>query len=137
MKAKILKGSPLLRKSRSVCVSCGNINEQWNNVKREDLPNTWQKRHFRMSKECFFEILDEVKPLLDPKPNCPNYRFLSAVKKLAITLYYLKDTSSLWMTSNTFGIHQCTISKNIVEVCEAIMLFWAQMICIPRALKMI
>ena len=69
-----------------------------------------------MSKECFFEILDEVKPLLDPKPNCPNYRFLSAEKKLAITLYYLKDTGTLWMTANTFGIHQCTVFKTIVEV---------------------
>ena len=67
----------------------------------------------------FFEILDEVKPLLDPKPNCPNYRFLLSEKKLAITLYYLKDTGSLWMTANTFGIHQCTVSKTIVEVCKA------------------
>ena len=73
-----------------------------------------------MSKESLFEILEEVKPLLEPKPNCPNYRFLSAEKKLAITLYYLKDTGSLWMTANTFGIHQCTVSKTIVEVCKAI-----------------
>ena len=71
-----------------------------------------------MSKERFFEILEEAKPLLDPKPNCPNYRFLSAEKKLANTLYYLKDTDSLWMTANTFGIHQCTVSKTIIEVCE-------------------
>ena len=77
-------------------------------------------KKFRRSKECFFEILDEVKPLLDPKANCPNYRFLSAEKKLAVTLYYLKDTGSLWMTANIFGIHQCTASKTIVEVCKAI-----------------
>ena len=76
-----------------------------------------------MSKECFFEILDEVKTFLDPKSNCPNYRFLSAEKKLAITLYYLKDTGLLWMTANTFGIHQCTVSKTIVEVCKAINAF--------------
>ena len=134
---KFLRRRHVLRKPRLVCESCGSTNEWWNNVKREDLPNTWWKRHFRMSKECFFEILDEVKPLLDLKPNRPNYRFLSAVKELAITLYCLKDTSSLWMTANTFGIHQCTVSKNIVEVCKAIMLFWAQMIRIPCALKMI
>ena len=73
-----------------------------------------------MSKECFFEILDEVKPLLDPKANCPNYRFLSAEKKLAVTLYYLKDTGSLWMTANIFGIHQCKASKTIVKVCKVI-----------------
>ena len=65
-------------------------------------------------------MLDEVKPLLDPKPNCPNDGFLSAEKKLAITLYYLKDTNSLRMTANTFGIHQCSVFKTIVEVCKAI-----------------
>ena len=43
-----------------------------------------------------------------------------AEKKLAITLYYLKGTSSLCMTANTFAIHQCTVSKTIVEVYKAI-----------------
>ena len=73
-----------------------------------------------MSKECFFEISDEVKPLLNPKSNCPNYRFLSAEKKLAIILYYLKDTGSLWMTANPVGIDQCTVSNTIIEVFKAI-----------------
>ena len=68
----------------------------------------------------FFEILDEITPLLDPKPNCPIYMFLSAEKKLAVTLYYLKDTFSLWIAGNTFRIHQCTVSKTIVQVCQAI-----------------
>ena len=118
---KFLRRRRLLRKPRSVWVARGSTGEWWNNVKREDLPNTWRKRNFRMSKECFFfEILDEVKTLLDPKPNFPNYRFLLAEKKLAITLSYLKDTGSLWMTANTFGIHQFTVSKTIVEVCKAI-----------------
>ena len=120
-KAKFSRRRHLLRKPRSVRVALESTDGWWNNVKR-DLPNTWWKINFRMSKEFFFfffEILDEVKPLLDPKPNCPNYRFLLSEKKLAITLYYLKDTGSLWMTANTFGIHQCTVSKTIVEVCKA------------------
>ena len=41
---------------------------------------------------------------------------MSAEKKLAVTLYYLKDTGPLWMTANTFGLHQCTVSKTINEV---------------------
>ena len=57
---------------------------------------------------------------MDRKPNCPNYRFLSPEEKLEITVYYLKDTGSLWMTANTFRIHQCTVSKAIAKVCEAI-----------------
>ena len=104
---KFLRRPHLHRKPRSVSVALGTTREWWN-------------INFSMSKECCFEILDEIKPLLDPKLNCPYYRFLSAAKMLAITLYYLKDTGSLWMTANTFGIHQCTVSKTIVEVCKAI-----------------
>ena len=77
------------------------------------------EKKFLDVKKMLFEVLDEVKPLMYPKPNSPNYRFLSAEKKLAITLYYLKYTGSLWMTANTLGIHQCTVSKTIFEVCKA------------------
>ena len=94
-----------------------------------------------MSKECFFEILGDLKPLLDPKPNCSNYRFLSAEKKLAITLYYLKDTDSPWMTANTFGIHQCTVSKTIVQVCKAVIAIlgadYLQLLCSENDMRKI
>ena len=35
-------------------------------------------------------------------------------------LYYLKNTCYLWMTANTFGVNQCTISKTLSEVCKVI-----------------
>ena len=35
-------------------------------------------------------------------------------------MYCLKDTGSLWMTANTFGVHQCAASKIIILVCNAI-----------------
>ena len=35
-------------------------------------------------------------------------------------LYYLKNTCYLWMTANTFGVHQCTISKTLSEVYKVI-----------------
>ena len=43
-----------------------------------------------------------------------NYSKLSIPKKLVMVLYYLKDTGSLWMTPNAFGVHQCTVSKTLV-----------------------
>ncbi len=55
-----------------------------------------------------------------PDPKSPNYRALSAEKKLAVTLYYLKDTGSLQMTANTFGISTPTVSHVIFEVCKTI-----------------
>ena len=39
---------------------------------------------------------------------------------MSIVLYFLKDTGSLWMTANTFGVHKCTVSKVLVEVCTSI-----------------
>lgn len=42
------------------------------------------------------------------------------IKKSAVVLYYLRDTGSLWITANTCGIHQYTVSKTITEVSSAI-----------------
>lgn len=39
---------------------------------------------------------------------------------MAVTLYYLKDMRSHWMTANTFGIHQCTVSKVLIQDYSAI-----------------
>ena len=73
-----------------------------------------------MSKESFQDLLAKISPFISPKLNSPNYRLMSAEKKLAVTLYYLKDTGSLWMTANAFGLHQCTVSKTINEVCDVL-----------------
>lgn len=43
----------------------------------------------------FFTLLEELQHHIVPNPNSPNHRALPASKKLAITLYYLKDTGSL------------------------------------------
>ena len=40
--------------------------------------------------------------------------------KLVVTLYYHKDTRSLWMIANAFGLHQCFASKIIILVSDAI-----------------
>ena len=42
------------------------------------------------------------------------------IKKLAQTLYYLKETGSLIMTANNFGVAINTVSSVIYEVCLAI-----------------
>ena len=41
------------------------------------------------------------------------------VKKVTITLYYLKDAGSIRMTASLFGVATCTVSKTIYEVCHA------------------
>ena len=78
------------------------------------------RRKLRMSKECFRELADELRPFRASNPDSANRRALSTEKSQAITLYYLKDTGSLWMTANTFEIHQYTASNHIHSVCDTI-----------------
>ncbi|XP_047138165.1 uncharacterized protein LOC101239653 [Hydra vulgaris] len=79
----------------------------------------WVK-NFRLSKSAFIDLAEQLKPYIAPNPKSPNYRALSTEKKLAITLYYLKDTGSLLMTANCFGIAVNTVSFIITQVCENI-----------------
>ncbi|XP_047144707.1 uncharacterized protein LOC101236227 [Hydra vulgaris] len=66
------------------------------------------------------DLAEQLKPYIAPNPKSPNYRALSTEKKLAITLYYLKDTGSLLLTANCFGIAVNTVSLIITQVCENI-----------------
>ena len=70
---------------------------------------TW-KKNFRMSREEFENLTNELRPSISPDPSSPNYMALSAEKKVAITLYFLKDTGSLVMTANTFVACSCFYS---------------------------
>ena len=63
----------------------------WNGIAPEE---QWRK-NFRMSRESFRDLLAELNPYISPNDSSPNYRTLSAEKKLALTLYFLKDTGSL------------------------------------------
>ena len=98
----------------------GRTDQWWQNMLGADVPDSSWKKNFRMGRQAFLNLAAELEPFIAPKTNTPNHRFLSTEKKLAVTLYYLKDTGSLWMTANTFGIHQCTVTKTIAEVCHTI-----------------
>ena len=53
-------------------------------IGEEASASSW-KKNFRMTKESFTKILAKISPLISPKSNSPNYRLLSAEKKLAVT----------------------------------------------------
>ena len=123
--------SQLLRKPRSIWYQNGRTGQWWVNMINNRLSEEEWKKNFRLSRTQFFSLLEELHPHITPKPNSPNHRALAADKKLAITLYYLKDTGSLRMTANTFGIHISTASKTIHNVCKAISQFLG-----PKYLKL-
>jgi len=64
--------------------------------------------------------VSELRPYISPNPKSPNHRALSAEKKVAVALYFLKDTGSLRMTANRFGIALNPASAAVSEVCQAI-----------------
>ena len=93
------------------------------------LEKVWLKS-FRMNKTQFLILC--IRTFISPKVNTPNYRALSLEKKVVMYLYYLKDTASLWMSANTFNVHQCTVTKVVMEVCKAIVNYLSKkMIKIP------
>ena len=110
----------LQRKRRSVWYKCGGNDMFWKSFINERCCDEKWKKNFRLTKEKFYALLEMLKEYIAPKQTSPNHRRLDADKKLAVCLYYLKDTGSMWMTANTFGIHQVTVSKVVVEVCSAI-----------------
>lgn len=110
----------LNRRPRSIWFKPGGSDIFWQNLINGTFSAEKWKKNFRLTKEKFYELADLLRPYISPRGQSPNYRSLDADKKLAVCLYYLKDTGSIWMTANTFGIHQSTVSKVIIEVCTCI-----------------
>ena len=42
------------------------------------------------------------------------------IEKIKPKEAWLKDTGSLWMTANIFGLYQFTVSKTLIVVCDII-----------------
>lgn len=119
-KLKYERQRKLLRKKRRFWVQAGRTEEWWRNMIGGSAPEEAWKIIFRIPREGFMELADEFRPFISPNPLSPNYRALSTKKKLAVTLYYLKDTGSPGMTASTFGIAINTASVINGDVCKAI-----------------
>ena len=110
----------LRRKKRECWYYPGRTEQWWQKMLDGEAPeDTWRK-NFRLPRDEFQKLLDELRPYISPNPKSPNYRALTAEKKLATTLYYLKDTGSLQMTANSFGLSVPTVSSVLFEVCMTI-----------------
>ena len=83
-------------------------------------PLEFWKKNLRLTRNQFFNLTNELEPYISPNLLSPNHRALNAYKKLALTLYYLKDPESLIVTANNFGVATNTASSVIYEVCLAI-----------------
>ena len=68
------------------------------------------KKTFACQKGDFEALVAELRPYIPPNPLSPNQRTLNAEKKVAITSYYLKDTASIGIVVNSFGVAICTVA---------------------------
>ncbi len=102
-KLKKSKLKRLQRKKRKLWFKPGRTDLWWQNlVNGEAMDECWRK-NFRLTREEFDDLVKQLEPQISSGNSpSPNYRALSLEKKVAITLYYLKDTGSLNMTANAF-----------------------------------
>ena len=106
-------------KKRRWWVAPGRSDRWWMNMwSGEAIAEEWMK-NFRMPREQFEALADELSPHISPDPSSPGMG-LSVEKKLGITLYLLKDIGSITLTANAFGVSAPTVSKTIRSVCNAI-----------------
>ena len=119
-KLRFLHHRRLCRKKKLYWVAPGRTEQWWLNLVSGLAPAENWKKNFRMPRAQFYELVNELHPFISPDPSSPNNRAISSDKKLAIALYYLKDTGSLSMTANVFGVASNTVGTVVFEVCQAI-----------------
>ena len=79
-------------------------------------PEEEWKKNFRMDRADVMKLVNRFENVLSPDPTSPNWKSVDAIKKVACTLYYLKDKGSLLMTANQFGIARTTTAKIVYQV---------------------
>ena len=77
----------------------------------------WWK-NFRISKCDFKVLVDLIRPFYTERSSRIRNDVISLEKRIAVTLYYLKDQGSMTMTANTFGIARCTVGQVVHEICK-------------------
>ena len=98
----------------------GRTDQWWQNLFNGVLPEAEWKKNFRMDRQSFMDLADELRPYLQPSRSPRGLDVLSVQKQLGITLYYLKDQGSLMMTANAFGVALCTASVIVRKVCDVL-----------------
>lgn len=110
----------IIRRRRRRWINPGRTDRWWQNLWSGKLLESEWRLNLRMNREHFMELVEMVRPNLEIK--CGNFRAdaLSVEKKVAMTLYYLKDQGLYRMTCNNFGVSLPCLSKTVKAVCSCI-----------------
>ena len=94
----------------------GRSEQWWRNLLEGILPDTVWRKNFRVDRDIFTKIANDLRLYLRPRRGPRGKNVLSVEKQLALTLYYLKDQGSLAMSANSFGFALCTVSVVVQKV---------------------
>lgn len=99
-------------RGRKFWIRPGRTNSWWSNILAEKVVAKEWKENFRLSRENFYRLCNELRPFLTKQKT--NFRIpLSVELQVAATLYYLSDESHYRKIANAFGIGKSTISNII------------------------
>ena len=87
------------------------------------------KENFRMSKECFYNLCNRLRNLLQKQDLVR--ASMSVEKQVAVFLYYVMDEGRLRKTANAFGIAKSTCSVTVRNVARCICSAMSDMIKLP------
>ena len=85
-KLKIARQRRLMRRNRGCWFKPGRTEQWWRNMISGATPEETWKKNFRLTREEFMDLTEQLLPYISPNLSSPNYRVLSTDKKLAITL---------------------------------------------------
>ena len=119
-KMRLKKIRLLCRKKRSMWCANGRDDTWWKNMFNGKCEESEWKLNFRLNRDDFYALHAAIAEYIAPKHNTPNPIAVSSLKKLAITLYYLKDMGSIRVSANQFGVAKCTAARIIHQTCSVI-----------------
>ena len=93
-KLKKLQEQKVRRKRRSVWYKKGRTDKWWENMLMSILPEDDWKKNFRMSRETFQDLVQELSPWISPKPDSFNMS-LSSLRSKRSSFASLRSSSSL------------------------------------------
>lgn len=108
------------RKKREFWVSPGRTDLWWQNLLLGKMPQMEWCKNFRMDYDTFSKLVNSISHLIEPHTDSFRPDTISAEKKVAMVIYYLKDQGSLRMTANIFGVSVSTLSNSLRAVCKSI-----------------
>jgi hypothetical protein len=115
MKGKIKKR----RKRRRFWIRPGRTSLWWDNLwTGVSIEEEW-KENFRMSRNSFLKLCDELRPHIEKKTTMMRPP-IDVEKQVGIMLYYLSDEGRLRKTANAFGVSRSSVSIIVRQVTRVI-----------------